>query len=272
MPRLLALALTLSLHATALSASDASLRGSRAGMVEQNRVARSHGLSFLRTPQQIGVAVEEGALVALDGGEAYEVSPGVRHPYVVPAVRSFVEWLGAGYLEACGEPLVVTSAVRALSQQPGNAHDLSVHPAGMAVDLRVSGRSACREWLEGTLLELETLGVADGIRERSPPHYHVAVYPEPFLRHLGAWRDEARSEGVARAAQAPILASLRAARAAVGSGAPGGAAERGGGMPEPGRAMAFSFAAAALLGAAGASLLIRSQARGSQARGSRGFR
>ena len=264
MPRLLALTLALSLHATALAASsgEGSLRGSQASMVEQNRVARGHGLPFLRTPGQIGAAVAQGALVPLGNGNDYEVAPSVRHPYVVPAVRSFVEWLGAGYREACGERLVVTSAVRALTQQPRNASELSVHPAGMAVDLRVSGRAACREWLEGKLLELEAQGVADGIRERSPPHYHVAVYPEPFLE----WIEQTRSEELTHAAQAPILAALRdGADGSAGGGVETGlapAVESSAPTPGPGRAAGFSFAVTALIGAVGGSFLRRGWWRG----------
>ncbi len=166
------------------TAEAASLRGSRAAMVQQNQVAKEHGLAFYRTPAEILQAVSEGRLVELSGDENYEVADFVRFPYLQPEVRLFVERLAAQYREACGQKLVVTSAVRPTSGQPANAHQLSVHPAGMAVDLRVSDRQSCRNWLESTLLSLERRGVLNGIREFHPPHYHVAIFPEPYMAYV----------------------------------------------------------------------------------------
>ncbi|HYW06042.1 MAG TPA: hypothetical protein VE913_03745, partial [Longimicrobium sp.] len=80
---------------------------------------------------------------------------------------------------------------------PGNAHTLSVHPAGMAVDFRVSRNAECRTWLEGTLLGLERAGVLDVTRERMPPHYHVAVFPDAYSAYVE--RQDA-------AARAPVVA------------------------------------------------------------------
>jgi LysM repeat protein len=55
-----------------------------------------------------------------------------------------------------------------------------VHPTGLAIDLRVSSRTKCRTWLEGTLLSLERRGLAEATRERRPPHYHVVVFPTAY--------------------------------------------------------------------------------------------
>jgi hypothetical protein len=99
-------------------------------------------------------------------------------------VRNLVEVLARAYHGECGEPLVVTSLTRPATRQPDNASPLSVHPAGMAVDLRVSSRRACVRWLEAELLALESRGLLDATREYRPPHFHVAVFPEPFEAHL----------------------------------------------------------------------------------------
>jgi hypothetical protein len=56
----------------------------------------------------------------------------------------FVKRLAGQYRAACGERLVVTSLTRPASLQPRNASDRSVHPTGMAVDLRVPPTSSCR--------------------------------------------------------------------------------------------------------------------------------
>jgi len=158
----------------------ASLRGSPASMQEQNRVARANGLSFFRTAAEIRAAVERGDLVRLDGNENYAVADFVVYPYLHPDVALFIERISGQYREACGQRLVVTSGVRPMNGQPSNAHALSVHPAGMAVDLRVSDRAACRSWLEASLMNMERQGLLNGIREFRPPHYHVAVYPDRY--------------------------------------------------------------------------------------------
>jgi hypothetical protein len=155
---------------------DVSLKGSRASMLRQNRIARQEAFSFLRTPQQVQSHVAEGELVELGGNDDYDVIAG--YPFARPVVRAFIERLSAKYREACGEQLVVTSLTRPSGRQPRNASPLSVHPAGMAVDLRVSRDAGCREWLSAELLGLETMGLLDATLERRPPHYHIAVFPE----------------------------------------------------------------------------------------------
>jgi hypothetical protein len=160
-----------------------SLRGSPAGMQVQNRIAKAHGLAFYRTHAEILDAFHAGDLLALRGSEDYEVAGFVDLPYLHPSAILFVERLSAQYREACGQKLVVTSAVRATADQPPNAHALSVHPAGMAVDLRVSDRAECRRWLEDAILGMERRGLVDGIREYNPPHYHVAVFPKQYMEY-----------------------------------------------------------------------------------------
>jgi hypothetical protein len=200
------------LTASVAAAADdkrASLRGSAAAMREQNRVAKDSGLSFFSTAEEIRKAVDREELVKLSGNDDYEVADFVSHPYAVPAVRTFVERLSAQYHEACDQRLVVTSAVRPSSRQPANASRLSVHPAGMAVALRVSDRASCRQWLESTILSLERSGVINGIREFNPPHYHIAVYPEPYLAHVGERIEAERARE--EAAEAEAMMAARAA-------------------------------------------------------------
>lgn len=154
-------------------------------MREQNAVAREHDYSFLRTSSQVNRFVDLGLLVELPGNSNYELVR-VSFPYARPAVKTFVERLASQYRADCGEKLVVTSLTRPEARQPRNSSDLSVHPAGMAVDLRVSQRTACRKWLESTLLSLEKRNVVDVTRERHPPHYHVAVFPHPYENYVAA--------------------------------------------------------------------------------------
>jgi len=165
-----------------------TLQGSPEAMAEQHRIAQEHGVTFFETAEEVEAAVQAGELVPLaDGGGIFEVADIVVPPYIHPDALPFVERTAALYLEACGEPLVVTSAVRPRRDQPPNAHELSVHPAGIAVDFRVSQTQECREWFETKLLALEERDVINATRERNPPHYHVAVYPRPYLMYAQAF-------------------------------------------------------------------------------------
>ena len=125
----------------------------------------------------VAYAVSGGT--ATNSGTDYTLAK-VSYPYTRPEVKTFVENVSAEYRKACGEQLVVTSLTRPRTAQPGNAHKLSVHPAGMAVDFRISRNAKCRTWFEKALLALETRAVLDATRERNPPHYHVAVFPDAY--------------------------------------------------------------------------------------------
>lgn len=161
---------------------EVTLRGSPASMERQYQVATTEEYPFAGTVEDVERLVAEGHLVPVPGGTDYELVR-VSHPFARPEVLTFVEYVAGRYHAGCGEPLVVTSLTRSQSQQPSNAHDLSVHPAGMAVDFRVSRMPSCRKWLEEILLALEHQGVLDATRERNPPHYHVAVFPNEFRRY-----------------------------------------------------------------------------------------
>jgi uncharacterized protein DUF5715 len=166
----------------AAPAAAQSLYGSHESLVRQNLVAQQHDYAYLRTTQDVVQSVGSGVLVAVHGNDDFQLAGGeVSFPYARPEVKTFLEQLSSAYHAACGEPLVVTSLVRPISRQPWNASPISVHPTGMAVDLRRSDRHGCRQWLESTLLALESEGMIEAIRERWPPHYHVAVFPDPLL-------------------------------------------------------------------------------------------
>lgn len=160
-----------------------ALKGSRTTMRKQNHIAQNQDYSFLRTSRDIRRFVEKGLLVPVRATSTLKLAD-VSYPYTRPPVKTFIDRLSPQYKNACGEKLVVTSLTRPLSQQPSNASDLSVHPAGMALDLRTPRRTSCRRWLENTLLSLEGKGVLDATRERRPSHYHVAIFPDAYLSYV----------------------------------------------------------------------------------------
>ena len=167
----------------AADAEAQSLRGSGASLDRQNRQAARHDFSQLRDANHVQRFVDAGLLVAVyDSGDFWLKA--VSFPVARPAVKLFIQRLANQYRAACGERLVVTSLTRPLANQPRNASRRSVHPTGMAIDLRRPFPGPCRVWLEDTLLYLEGQGVLEATRESSPAHYHIALFPQPYVAHV----------------------------------------------------------------------------------------
>lgn len=174
-------------------AADAqSLRGSRASIDRMYGHAVQNGIYFYKTGNGIRQAEERGTFVRLRGNANYALS-GVSYPLVRPATQTFVERLAAQYRQACGQRLVVTSASRPKSMRLINSADRSVHPTGIAVDLRRPRSTRCAGWLRRTLLQLERAGLIEATEERSPPHFHVAVYPTPYASYVKRRGGEVRT-------------------------------------------------------------------------------
>ncbi|MDP2959258.1 MAG: DUF5715 family protein [Longimicrobiales bacterium] len=160
-----------------------TLKGSPASLDRQNRLAREHDFTFIRTAPRVQDFAERGWLVRIRPDSDVELH-GVSYPYARPEVALFVSRLASQYRAACGERLVVTSLTRPTSSQPRNASDRSVHPTGMALDVRYSLSAICRRWIEDVLLRLEKSGVVEATRERRPPHYHIAVFPQQYRAYV----------------------------------------------------------------------------------------
>lgn len=197
----------------AAPAAAQSLRGSPSSLDRQNRAAREHDYTFLRTASQVRSFAANGYLVRLPAGRDYELH-GVSFPYTRPEVALFVQRLSGQYRAACGERLVVTSLTRPTSNQPRNASERSVHPTGMALDLRYSRSRACRAWLEDVLLSLERAGVLEATRERFPPHYHIAVFPRQYSAYVDGLQ---RRQGTTRVASADVEVEERVGASAEGA-------------------------------------------------------
>ncbi len=160
-----------------------SLRGSGASLNRQERQAEIHDYTYLRDANHVQRFVDAGLLVPVVETRDYWLK-GVSFPVARPALKLFIERLAGQYRAACGERLVVTSLTRPLSRQPRNASRRSVHPTGMAMDLRRPYPGPFRAWLEDTLLYLEGRKVLEVTRESSPAHYHVALFPQPYIAHV----------------------------------------------------------------------------------------
>lgn len=175
-------ALVLLAPATAAQRRDRApdeLRGSPASVEKMYHFAKSHRMSFYLTPTNVTQAIEQGRLVPLTGDATYEITRGVGFSYATREAKAFVTAFAPQYLIACGTPLTVTSAARPMSRQPRNGHQHSVHPTGIAVDLRRPYRGPCLTWLRGALTQLEKKGIIEATEERHPAHVHLAVLVPP---------------------------------------------------------------------------------------------
>ncbi|MFW6088147.1 MAG: DUF5715 family protein [Gemmatimonadota bacterium] len=177
-----------------------SLRGSPATVERQNLVALQHDFTFLRDAAHVRRFVDAGYLLPIASNRDYSVKR-ISFPYARPEVALFLSRLGRQYRDACGEMLVVTSLTRPTTRQPWNASPRSVHPTGMAVDLRRSTNRYCRQWLESVLLHLEGEGVVEAVRENRPPHYHVAVFPRPYAEYVAGLQ---KSDGAGPAGETRV--------------------------------------------------------------------
>jgi hypothetical protein len=159
-----------------------SLRGSKASVEKMYDFAQSHRYPFYLTPATLDDAIAKGKLVPLTGDENYELTRGVGFSYATAEAREFVMQFAPQYLAACGAPLTVTSAARPMSRQPRNANPHSVHPTGIAVDIRRPYPGPCLTWVRGALAELEARGFVEATEEHHPVHLHIAVLRAPGAR------------------------------------------------------------------------------------------
>jgi hypothetical protein len=180
-----------------------SLEGSPESIARMAEQAKLHDYSRLSTGKKIMNFFRGGLLVELKGNGNYRLD-GVSYPFVRREVKLFVERFSAQSRNACTDGLTVTSGSRPANHQPSNASKRSVHPNGMAVDFRIPDSRRCRVWLESTLLSLEGARVLEATREKSSPHYHVAVFPNPYKEYL-----ERKKEAAKKAAKAKVEAPPR---------------------------------------------------------------
>jgi hypothetical protein len=167
------------------SASAQSLRGSRRAVNKPYHYATLHDLPFSRTSRDVKRSLHEGYLVRLGASPDY-VTHGVSFPYVTRTTLTFVRRLAAQYHRGCGEKLVITSAVRPESMQPSNSSEYSVHPAGIAVDIRKPRSRSCLRWLRHNLLIIEKRGDIEATEEHHPAHFHVVVIPASYKEYLAS--------------------------------------------------------------------------------------
>ena len=158
---------------SAITVPAQSLRGSRASVDRMFTRAVRNDLDFLRTSKGVYEAVNDGELVMISITMDMMLEE-VSYPFVLPKTKDVLNAFARKYRTACGERLVVTSASRPRIEQPRNASAKSVHPTGMAIDVR-RPTGICLTWMRAELVALERQGVLEATEERHPVHFHVAV-------------------------------------------------------------------------------------------------
>ncbi|MFA6257110.1 MAG: DUF5715 family protein [Candidatus Paceibacterota bacterium] len=163
-----------------------SLKGSRASIRRMVKEAVRNKFDKMRDSYMVSRYVKAGYLVHLSNAESFILDGEVSFPYARPATKLWLQRFSRQFLNACGEKLVVTSLLRTLDKQPKNASPNSVHPTGMALDLKVPESAKSRQYLERNLLLMEKAGFLEATREHHPPHYHVAVFSDKYLKYVKA--------------------------------------------------------------------------------------
>ena len=158
------------------------LKGSARSLNRQQHARAKARLKLHKTWKTAGVDVARGKLLRIRESRTLELA-NVSYPYAHPKLKLLLEKLSRLYWRRCRTPLVVTSLLRPTSKQPRNASSRSVHPAGIAADLRVPPK-ACRQWLRDTLSTWERAQQVEATREYRPPHFHVVAIPHRLTQEV----------------------------------------------------------------------------------------
>ena len=158
------------------------LKGSARSLNRQQHARAKARLNLHKTWKTARADVAQGKLLRIRESRTLELA-NVSYPYAHPKLKLLLEKLSRLYWRRCRTPLVVTSLLRPTSKQPRNASSRSVHPAGIAADLRVPPK-ACRQWLRDTLSAWERAQRVEATREYRPPHFHVVAIPHRLTHEV----------------------------------------------------------------------------------------
>ena len=140
---------------------------------QQHHYAQKMQLPLMTTEAQYKERIASGYYVPFEGPYLHILA---KRPYALPSTVAFINEMAKEYqTTGCGK-LIVRGALRLTTERPPNGSIHSVHPAGMAVDIRTNHiPPVCAEWLRTYLKQKEALGEVDGTHELKPEHLHVVV-------------------------------------------------------------------------------------------------
>ena len=142
---------------------------------QQLQYALDHQLPRMTTEAEYQSRVDSGYFVRLEGPF---LDVRARRPYALPTTVAFLIRMSQAYSAAgCGQ-LIIMDALRLTTERPVNGSVYSVHPTGMAVDIRTKYIPIeCADWLRAYVSQKEAAGEVDGTQELRPEHLHVVVVP-----------------------------------------------------------------------------------------------
>ena len=142
---------------------------------QQLQYAFSIQLPLMTTETEYQSRINSGYFVRLEG---LFLDVRARRPYALPQTVAFLIKMSQAYSAAgCGQ-LIIMDALRLTTERPVNGSVYSVHPTGMAVDIRTKYIPIeCADWLRAYVSQKEAAGEVDGTQELRPEHLHVVVVP-----------------------------------------------------------------------------------------------
>lgn len=148
---------------------------------------KENGYVFYTNQTDLNIAIETGQLVQLDALDDYDVITKHGPQYVLPIVATFAQRLARQYRNAkCGKLMIVRG--HDMSVPILKTNRLSLHASGAMLDIAVPQAAThnCRDWLELTLLSIETAGRIDISLSSYPGHisYHISVFVEEYEQWL----------------------------------------------------------------------------------------
>lgn len=153
--------------------------GCQTSSLQQHSYALKQNLTFVTSAAEYQTLIAQGHFVRLKGPHLQVLA---KRPYALPSTVSFMQEMSAAYqATGCGQ-VVVKDAVRLMSERPPNGSWYSVHPAGMAIDIRIRYIAPeCADWLRMYVRQKEAAGAVDGTHELHPEHLHIVVPLQPRM-------------------------------------------------------------------------------------------
>lgn len=167
----------------------ASLKGGLYSTSAQQRYsALLWQLPMTVTNADYAALVKNGTFVCLEDGPYLEVIAKLN--CVRPETAQFVETMAHDYTSAACGRLVITEASRLTTVKPRGSSPDTVHPFGMAVDIRLLRiEPRCADWIRTYVLEKEALKLIDGTEHVGTQlHMHLVVPKAPAATQLAHMR------------------------------------------------------------------------------------
>ncbi len=169
------------------------LGGELSSSERQLAYTKANAIPLISSNADYWELVRRGYLVSL---RHPDLEVGAKRPHVLPTTARFIYEIAEQFRTAgCGR-LRINDATRLVSERPKNGSPYSVHPAGMALDVRVINLSErCYAELNRLLHTAEAELQADVTREYKPEHFHVVVIPYEEVRFIQLQAQYQRSDG-----------------------------------------------------------------------------